>query len=83
MNPYSLKMVPDETNPDQLVRLGQNQAKPDPFLSALLTWRVRNARLHKNTHSITLSQVSQMSKQSIVNNPKQEPFMEDKLEEQI
>ena len=55
MNPYSPKMVPDETNPDQLVRLGQNQAKPDPFLSALLTWRVRNARLHKNTHSLTLS----------------------------
>ena len=37
-------------------RLGRNQAKLDPFLSALLAWRARNARLHNtHSHSLTLS----------------------------
>ena len=45
-------MVPGEKNPDQLVWLGRNQAKPDPFMSALLAGK-HAYTIH--THSLTLS----------------------------
>ena len=56
MKPYSPVMVPGEKNPDQLVWLGRNQAKPDPFMSALLALQESTPTQYTvHTHSLTLS----------------------------